>query len=128
MSLEAGGEDDDVELVFLAVGGLDTVLGDPADRLGDEIRVRFHHRLVVADRHDQTLAGDRVVRLKLLVELRIGDRLVEVFLAGVTEELEDLLISKDAVAEGRGDFLLFSRWSCSIFDGSSRKAARSSSE
>ena len=45
--MEAGGEDDDVDLALGAVGGDDAVGRDPGDAVGDQLRLRIRDALIV---------------------------------------------------------------------------------
>ena len=62
VDLEAGAEDDRVELALGAVGGHDRARADLADRLGHDLGVRRGERGVVGVGHRDPLAAERVAR------------------------------------------------------------------
>src|SRR3954451_2868900 len=87
--LEAGGEDEDVDLVLDPVGGLHADRGDPLDRRRLQRDVVAVERREVGVVEARPLAAQPVLRRQLLPRLRIGDlRLEELFELALAELAE----------------------------------------
>ena len=68
--VEAGAEDDRVDLALGSVGGRDRVLADALDRLGHHARVLAGQRRVAVVGDQDALAADRVIGRQLRAQLR----------------------------------------------------------
>ena len=71
--LEAGAEDDRVDLALLAVAGHDRVRRDLLDAAGEQLDVGLGERRVPLVRGQDPLAADRVAGRDLLEQLGVGD-------------------------------------------------------
>ena len=78
--MEAGGNDDGVDLTHAAIGGDDGVRPHRGDAIGDDIDVRLCQCRVVGVRHQDALAADLPARGDFGAQPGIGDRALDVAL------------------------------------------------